>query len=54
MLVSDRIKKCFSLSARHVNDVTFRDRIKSTLIKFAVHQIGRKLPLVVRNCRNNF
>ena len=54
MFVLDRIKKCFSLSVRHVNDVTFRDRIKSTLVEFAVHQIGRKLRLVVRNRRNNF
>ncbi len=54
MLVWDRIKKCLSLSARPVNGVTRRDRIKSTLVEFMVHQIGRKLRLVVRNRRNNF
>ena len=54
MLVWGRIKKCLFLSARHVNDVTRRDRIKPTLVEFMVHQIGRKLRLVVRNRRNNF
>ncbi len=54
MLVSNRIKKCLSLSARHVNNVIRSDRIKSTLVEFAVHQIGRKRRLVVRNRRNNF
>ena len=32
----------------------FHHRIKSTLVEFALHQIGRKLRLVVRNRRNNF